>query len=793
MKDFPAINIPVRVPGALRRSFDEAWETCTAIVFAAGCGSGKTVTVQALLEGRKAYYIDAFAGFEVRELIGARNFDCIVIDNAQELDDSYTIKCVRSLVDSVPHMRVLVLTRGCVPSWLSPYRIRGLVKVFSDRDLFLPAMDIAHLANDYGASISSADLNRIVEHTRGYPLAVAVIARRLAAGQVYDGVLGRESAREIHDFFISEVYDRLDTPTKRMVCRLSLFESFTPALARVVTDDEAAGQRLERLRKTSSAFEPDPGDSTALRMKGLWRRSLAEQVRLMVSDAQREEIFTRAGSYYSKEGDVVRALECFERAHREDLIRQQLIDNARSYVRLDNYRGAEPYYLRISRGNILNSPLLIYGMSVLSSLQSRTLEAEQWREELLAFARDTINDPVRRREARMRYAFLKLVLPQYGSSGYIESLHEVAHMLEETQVPAPKCSLVAGSPGFLGGIHDFSDLMLEQGGDISAYQDDFERVFGMQGRFFARYIATEYAFGQGRLKKFQLHELSRALPAIHREGLQDMEFAVNSIIARGELYFGNANAAFEVVDAMLKSFANGKTSSDLLQRTRTLRCRIALYTKKESVVSDWLVTEAPPLFGQPLPERSYSYMTQSFAYLVRGEYRKALYAIDNVEVSGPDRKRVLNDVFCHIIVAICDCQLGNDSWRRALLDAIECAAPYSYIGIFEQFGDLLRPLLEELDFGEESDFTCQLKAFAAGELGEFPTFGRSSKMLENPLTAAEQRVLELLCEDKSNAQICDELGVKLPTVKTHVSHIFAKLGCKRRADARNIALELGLV
>ena len=66
-------------------------------------------------------------------------------------------------------------------------------------------------------------------------------------------------------------------------------------------------------------------------------------------------------------------------------------------------------------------------------------------------------------------------------------------------------------------------------------------------------------------------------------------------------------------------------------------------------------------------------------------------------------------------------------------------------------------------------------------------------VLESPLTQTEQRVLELLCEDKSNADICRILDIKLPTVKTHVSHIFAKLGCKRRAEARSTALKLGLV
>ena len=56
-----------------------------------------------------------------------------------------------------------------------------------------------------------------------------------------------------------------------------------------------------------------------------------------------------------------------------------------------------------------------------------------------------------------------------------------------------------------------------------------------------------------------------------------------------------------------------------------------------------------------------------------------------------------------------------------------------------------------------------------------------------PLTAAEKQVLRLLAEGRSNAEIAEALGVGLPTVKTHVSHILKKLGLSRRAEARAAA------
>ena len=61
------------------------------------------------------------------------------------------------------------------------------------------------------------------------------------------------------------------------------------------------------------------------------------------------------------------------------------------------------------------------------------------------------------------------------------------------------------------------------------------------------------------------------------------------------------------------------------------------------------------------------------------------------------------------------------------------------------------------------------------------------------LTPTELQILHLLCADKSNAEIAQIMDVKLPTVKTHVSHILEKLDVKRRAEAKTAAKKLHLV
>jgi two-component system response regulator DegU len=77
-------------------------------------------------------------------------------------------------------------------------------------------------------------------------------------------------------------------------------------------------------------------------------------------------------------------------------------------------------------------------------------------------------------------------------------------------------------------------------------------------------------------------------------------------------------------------------------------------------------------------------------------------------------------------------------------------------------------------------------------IDEFAAMSRSGGRPQH-LSKREQEVLQLLAYGRSNKEIARELGIGTQTVKTHISHIFGKLGAADRTGAVALALRKGLV
>lgn len=96
---------------------------------------------------------------------------------------------------------------------------------------------------------------------------------------------------------------------------------------------------------------------------------------------------------------------------------------------------------------------------------------------------------------------------------------------------------------------------------------------------------------------------------------------------------------------------------------------------------------------------------------------------------------------------------------------------------------------------EKDAIVRAIRAVAAGETYVPPHLARklAERNLHATLSTRETEVLQLVARGKANKEIADELGLSIPTVKTHIAHILEKLDAPDRTRAVTIAMERGLL
>lgn len=67
-----------------------------------------------------------------------------------------------------------------------------------------------------------------------------------------------------------------------------------------------------------------------------------------------------------------------------------------------------------------------------------------------------------------------------------------------------------------------------------------------------------------------------------------------------------------------------------------------------------------------------------------------------------------------------------------------------------------------------------------------------AQLLSEPLTMRELEVLKLIEAGCSNQDIADKLVISIPTVKRHISNIYAKLDVESRTQAVSLGKDLRL-
>jgi LuxR family maltose regulon positive regulatory protein len=129
----------------------------------------------------------------------------------------------------------------------------------------------------------------------------------------------------------------------------------------------------------------------------------------------------------------------------------------------------------------------------------------------------------------------------------------------------------------------------------------------------------------------------------------------------------------------------------------------------------------------------------------------------------------------------------DPDWRSHLVEALEVAEHHHLVEVFVRAGGPLLQLVARLD-DAESAFRSVVLRRARQIVSPSP-----DGQLADPLTTRELDILAHLPSRSTNTELAAQFYVSVNTVKSHMAHIYRKLGVASRNEAIARAREIGLL
>ncbi|QBD76829.1 hypothetical protein EPA93_12770 [Ktedonosporobacter rubrisoli] len=231
----------------------------------------------------------------------------------------------------------------------------------------------------------------------------------------------------------------------------------------------------------------------------------------------------------------------------------------------------------------------------------------------------------------------------------------------------------------------------------------------------------------------------------------------------------------------------------LAQEIKAAQAHLALSTGEHITMQLWAASRLPhPTFSQEIGEK----LLISRWLRAQGKLDEAAHQLELLlaatQKAGQTR-RILEIQVEMVLVAAARKQKTEalQLLQRVLGQALASNLSRMFLDAGEQMATLLRLLIPQLH-------EAPLLTFVRTILRAFPgqsqngTLAPSTALLE-PLSPQEKRVLRLLAQHRSNADIASELVVSVNTVRTQVQSIYGKLGVHNRSAASAVAHELHLI
>ena len=772
----------------------------------------------------------------------------LVIDDLHELRSAEALSQLELLLMRAPAgLRFVLSTRHDLRLGLHRLRLAGeLTEIRADGLRFTEA-DARALFEAAGIPLSAEALARLHDRTEGWAAGLRLAALSLAGHPEPDRFAAEFSGSErtVAEYLLAEVLERQPEPARRLLLRTSVLERVNGELADLLTGG-SGGERVLQELEQANAFV------VALDARRSWFRYhqlFAELLQLELRGSTPSELpalHAAAAGWYAAHGFALEAVRHATAAQDWDLAGRLLSDDWLGLGLKGLGATAHELLAAFPAGVIARDPELAARMAGDELARGSLAEAERY----LALAARSLDSVPPGRRARAQLVVTVMRMRFARQRGDLPAVAEHAQRLlapaeAPAEAPAAAEAAEAPDPAEPGPGQDLRAAALIDLGIAEAWTarfDEAERHLE-QGVTLAHRIGRPFlevtglahwaqlaswrSFPLGAQRATQALELAgrhgwtdepvagiaylalgMALVTQGRleEGERSLEQAERTLRAEAEPAAGMrlryARGLLELVsgrpEAALTAFRAAERLAGLLvtEHTLALRLRAHVLQTLARLGDTNRVEQALAELGGP--ERDSGPMRNAAAVLRLAQGDPAAAAAELAPVldgSVPLRSAHLWDVQAFLLEAIARDALGDaGAARRALERALDLAQPEGLL--FPFLLDRAPGLLERhrrLGTAHATQVTQILTALAGQEPAAPREPQREPPRLLEPLSQAETRVLRYLPTKLSVPEIADQLYLSVNTVKTHMRHLYDKLGVHRRHEAVERARALGLL
>jgi len=756
----------------------------------------------------------------------------IVLDDLHELQSSLILQVVEELVlVDGPGPRLILMTREDPPFPLGRLRVEGELLEIRAKDLRFTREETTSLFDRLlPGALSEEQVRRLDQRTEGW-----VAGLRLAAIALRDVVdpetlVGSFAGqhRLVMEYLLEEALERQTPELQRFLLDTSTLRRFNPDTCVAVTGDPRARIHLRNAEK-ANLFLISLGD------EGEWYRYhhlFADLLRFRLEQKDRarlEELHRRASIWFEEEGDLATALEHASRMGDQT----RFLDLLDGEV-LGMIGRSEMAALRLWTGKVRDPfagpfPMVICGIGWLRVITDRAPQLEP----LLKAVMDALErvspeyDPARRRQASLHVAVLSAYAARYAGRH-----DEALRIAEDLRAQA------ADADPFTRGLLTYNTARVRMAlGDMKTAAELLDRAFddhlrsgnlyltlatlgrtaavkaqtegvpqAMESLAAARRFAEDRGltrnpaysitlFHQGGVE-FLANRLDQARDSL--EGALDLASAEDFPEERGNALVGLARVAmaqdrFEEAESLLVEAASLGQGSNMDLHDTTLELE-----RRRLAMAREAAGEGPPV-PRVVPDQEAKMWTTAretelILALQHSLWRQDGEVLGRVtqELRTESEARGRGPSLCWALLGRALLADGDSRWE-VLDEAMRLAATRGYVRPFLEGRQPVRDLLRAALTRVPSSLGRTHARALLGLMDPKPTsHGAGGEMgLLEPLTDREREVLALLFLGHSNKDIAQAIFVSVDTVKTHLKHIYDKLGVSDRNAAVRRARELG--